>query len=319
MKVYESIKELREICQVSFHGWGTQQFAFLQIRKVSIYLTWILLHFPLTANGVTLLGIAVGLLASLLLGLNYLIAGIIVLQISMLLDFCDGEVSRYRRQQSKEGSYLDKIYHFSVHPGVFAGITVAAYRAHAVAWVVAVGLIATISVFLNSMVKAYASEIAIWAHCKRLLNKLNTALETGTGGQTVLADLLNLESNKSSPATPISGLLQRVKSSTSAQQILSNLSNKWDFPYIFFVATVVVIIQSYIPMAHIGTAHFTPLELFLLFYAITFPLWIVLFLFYVLATRQIERGYNSFVHNLLVLVKRTSKLNLDSLVKSDND
>ena len=51
--VKESISELREICQMSFHRWGGQEGAFLQIRKISIYVTYVLLHFPITANGVS--------------------------------------------------------------------------------------------------------------------------------------------------------------------------------------------------------------------------------------------------------------------------
>jgi len=317
MKIKESIRELRDICQVSFHGWGDQQFAFLQIRKVSIYLTWVLLHFPLTANGVTLLGITVGLFASLLLGLNYLIAGVIVLQISILLDFCDGEVSRYRKQQSKEGSYLDKIYHFSVHPSVFAGIAIGAHKIHPATWIVAVGFIATISVFLNSMVKGYASEIAVGAHCRKLLKRLNEDLETDPEGQGLLSGLLNSQSDKLSAVKPINGLLQGVKHSSLARMIFSHISSKWDFPYIFFVATTIIVIQLFVPTVCIGSTCFTPLELFLLFYSVTFPLSIIFFLSYILATRQIERGYDSFVQELLVLVKRTSKLNIDSLVNSD--
>lgn len=304
MKVQESINQLREICQVSYPGWNDQPWVYFRIRKVSIYLTWILLHLPLTANNITLLGIAAGLLACVLFGLNYLIAGVIVLQFSVLLDFCDGEISRYRGQQSEEGSYLDLIYHFCVHPSIFAGITIGAHKIHPTTWIVVVGFIATISIFLNAMVKAYASEIAIWTHCKKLLDKLNAALEVDTKSQTLLSDLLNSKSDNRSSVIPINGLLQRAKHSNLAHIIFSNLSNKWDFPYIFFVVTVVVVIQLFIPMVCIGAVCFTPLELFLLFYAITLPFWIVFFLFYILVTRQIERGYNSFVRDLSLLLKK---------------
>lgn len=317
MKVRESIKELKEICQISFHGWSVQRFAFLQIRKVSIYLTWILLHFPLTANSVTLLGILVGLLTSLLFGLNYLVAGVIALQFSILFDFCDGEVSRYRRQQSKEGSYLDRIYHFCVHPSVFAGITIGANKTHPDTWIIVVGFIVTISVFLNSMVKAYASEIAIWMHCKRLLGKLNAALEAGPGGHAMLSDLLNSKFNNQSLVMPINRLFQKARHSNLANIVFNNISNKWDFPYIFFVVTIVVVIQLFVPTIRIGITCFTPLELLLLFYTITFPCWIVFFLSYVLVTRQIGRGYDSFTRDLLLLLKKTSELDVNALIRGD--
>jgi len=313
MKVPESINRLREICQVSFHEWGDQPWAFMQIRKVSIYLTWALLHFPLTANNITLLGIATGLLASVLFGLNYLIAGVICLQFSILLDFCDGEVSRYRKQQSKEGTYLDKIYHFCVHPSIFAGITIGANQIHPATWIVVVGFISTISVFVDVMTRGYATEIAIWIHCRRLLSKLNAALEVDPKGQSLFRDLLNCDFHNQTSITAMNG---RTKHSNLAR-IFKNIICTWDFPYIFIVLTVVVLIQLFISMVCIGDACFTPLELILLFYAITYPLSIISFLFYNLATRPIGRGYNSFVHDLLLLLNRTSKINIDALVKSD--
>lgn len=303
MKIPESINELRTICQVSFHGWGTQEFAFLQIRKVSIYFTWALLHFPLTANNVTVLAIATGLFASLLFGMNYLIAGMIVLQLSMVFDFCDGEVSRYRGQQSKEGSYLDKIYHFLVHPSVFAGLTIGAHQIHPTTFVVVVGFITTISIFSNTMIKGYAGELAIWSHSRRLLNKLNLALEADPNDQTLLSDLLNTESFKRSSETGGNVFIEKAKQSSLAH-VISNMSNKWDFPYIFFVVTVATFIQLFIPMVSIGDAYFTPLELVLLFFAVTYPFWMIFFLTYILVTRQIERGYAAFVHDLMLLLKR---------------
>lgn len=315
MKIKESIRELRDICQVSFHGWGEQPLMFLQIRKVSIYLTWVLLHFPLTANNVTLLGIAAGILAGVLLGLNCLLAGVITLHVSMVLDFCDGEVSRYHKQQSKEGSYLDKIYHFGVHPSVFAGMTMGAYKIHPATWVIAAGFVATISVFLNTIVKAYASEIAIWAHCKRLLGRLNTALEPGANNEKLFYDLLSPKSAAQSPSAPAGGFILKAKESTLARVIFSDLSNLWDFPYIFFAATAFILLQLFVPMVHLWRFGFTPLEAFLLFYALTLPLWMIFFLSYVLVTRQIERGYNSFIKDLVTLMDRTSKMNITAFVK----
>lgn len=316
MKIPESINELRKICQVSFYGWGTQEFAFLQIRKVSIYFTWALLHFPLTANNVTVLAIATGLLASVLFGMNYLIAGMIVLQLSMVFDFCDGEVSRYRRQQSKEGSYLDKLYHFLVHPTVFAGLTIGAHQIHPTTLVVIVGFITTISVFANTMVKGYAGEIAIWSHSRRLLNKLNSALEVDPKDQALFSDLLNAESLKRSSETGGNVFIEKAKQSSLAH-VISNISNKWDFPYIFFVVVVAAFIQVFIPVVSIGGTFFTPLELVLLFFAVTYPFWMIFFLSYILATRQIGRGYDSFAHDLLLLLKRTSNTNIDTHIKSD--
>ena len=314
MRVPESIKELREICQVSFHEWGEQPWAFLQIRKVSIYLTWTLLHFPLTPNNITLLAIAIGLLASVLFGLNYLIAGVICLQFSILLDFCDGEVSRYRKQQSKEGTYLDKVYHFLVHPSIFAGIAIGANKLSPSVWVVVAGFISTISIFVDVMTASYAKEIAIWIHCRRLLNKLNAALEVDPKGQLLFSDLLTCASHDQ---TSISAMNVRIID-CNLVRILKSVMSMWGFPCIFIAVMVIVLIQLFVAMLCIGGVCFTPLELMLLFYAITHPFIIISFLFYNLATRPIGRGYDSFVHDLLLLLQRTSKININALTKHNN-
>ena len=116
-----------------------------------------------------------------------MVAGVFALQISILFDFCDGEVSRYRQQQSKEGTYLDKIYHFLVHPSVFAGITIGAYQTHPSTWLVVVGFICTISTFVCPIVQ-YAKQFALWIHCRRLLDKLNKASQEGTDISNILTD-----------------------------------------------------------------------------------------------------------------------------------
>ena len=53
----ESIDNLKLVCQRSWDGWNDQPWVFLQIRKVSIYVTWILLHTPLSPNAISFLAI----------------------------------------------------------------------------------------------------------------------------------------------------------------------------------------------------------------------------------------------------------------------
>lgn len=306
MRVPESIGELRQICQVSFHGWSSQEFAFLQIRKVSIYVTWVLLHFPLTANHVTLLAIVTGLVATVVLGTAHFLAGIIVLLLSMVFDFCDGEVSRYRSQQSKEGSYLDKVYHFLVHPSVFAGLAIGAYQTHSNTFVIVVGFITTISVFANTMIKGYAGELATWAHCKRYLKRLNAALEAEPNDTALLSALLSSGASRQLNNMGADALVQKVQHSYLAQ-IVSKMSNYWDFPYIFFCLITAVLVQFILPVVTIGGTGFTPLEIVLLFFSLTYPVWMVFFLSYILLTKQISRGYQSFADDLSLLLERASK------------
>lgn len=129
----ESISELRERCQGSKRG-GDYPSAYVRFgRKYSIYLTWLLLRTPLSANHVTLLGIGIGLIGAILLAMNNataLVAGVVLLQVSYILDFSDGEIARYKSGGgSLSGAYLDFLYHYYV-PILYMGmLTIGAYQA----------------------------------------------------------------------------------------------------------------------------------------------------------------------------------------------
>jgi phosphatidylglycerophosphate synthase len=311
MIVPESIRELRGICQLSPQWQVHQPWAFLQIRRASIYLTWILLHLPVTANGVSLVGIIAGIGASVLFGSTHFVAGAVTLQLAILCDFSDGEVSRYRQQQSKQGSYLDKVYHFTVQPSVFAGVTISAYQIRPSLWVLVAGFISTISVSAFAMVAAYANELAIWKHSKKLVDKLNATPNADPRHRSAVAEFVRPRPTHAQTNASVSAL-HNVKQSQFAHR-LSESASLWDFPYIFFVITAAVIVQHFIPVMTAGPLVVTPLEITLLFYALTYPCWIALYVFYVLATQSTEKGYLAFAHDLRLLMAKTSGMRADEL------
>lgn len=95
------------------------------VRRISIYLTWLLLHTPISANGVTVLQILVGTAGGvLLMSADYRInlLGIVLLQLGYILDCSDGEVARYRNQASVRGVFLDLIGHEIVIPVMYMGL-----------------------------------------------------------------------------------------------------------------------------------------------------------------------------------------------------
>jgi len=113
-----TIAQIREISQpVSVTGRSTSEHwvADLYQRKLSPYLTRILLRTSISANGVTWLMIIVG--ASI--GPSLLIKGwvgialaLFLSQLQMLIDCCDGEVARWRDTKSPMGIFLDKLGHY---------------------------------------------------------------------------------------------------------------------------------------------------------------------------------------------------------------
>jgi len=115
-----NIKKLREICQRTKKD--TQPGWYLLTRKISIYITWLFIKTPITANQVTVLSIFIGLLGGVMLFIDHPfmpLVATICLFVYHLLDKVDGEIARYHKKTSREGVYLDEIGHSLVFPVFF--------------------------------------------------------------------------------------------------------------------------------------------------------------------------------------------------------
>jgi phosphatidylglycerophosphate synthase len=87
----------------------------LYMRRLSPYLTRLLLRTGISANGVTWLMIVAGVAAAGVLALPGLlpaIGALLLIQLQLLLDCSDGEVARWRGEKSVLGVYLDRIGHW---------------------------------------------------------------------------------------------------------------------------------------------------------------------------------------------------------------
>jgi phosphatidylglycerophosphate synthase len=87
----------------------------LYMRRLSPYLTRLLLRTGISANGVTWLMIVAGIAAAGVLALPGLvpaIGAVLLIQLQLLLDCSDGEVARWRGEKSVLGVYLDRIGHW---------------------------------------------------------------------------------------------------------------------------------------------------------------------------------------------------------------
>ena len=130
-----SLAELRAVVQPDAvlarsnaeHWTGT-----LYMRRLSLYLTWLLVRTPITANGVTALMIVCGFLAGpalLLPGIWGPLVAALLAQLQMFFDCCDGEVARWRGTSSPRGVFLDQIGHFLAEGsiGLFLGLRAAEF------------------------------------------------------------------------------------------------------------------------------------------------------------------------------------------------
>ena len=113
-----TIAQLRVICQptsVTGRSNAEHWVADLYLRKLSPYLTRLLLKTPITANGVTYLMIITGVSISAALqipGFFGLFVAFLLSQLQMLWDCCDGEIARWRETQSPKGVFLDRVGHY---------------------------------------------------------------------------------------------------------------------------------------------------------------------------------------------------------------
>ncbi|GAA4266942.1 CDP-alcohol phosphatidyltransferase family protein [Frondihabitans peucedani] len=182
-----SIAELRRVAQppeVRSRANAEHWTASLYLRDLSPYLTWVFLKTSITANGVT----GFMILAGWATAFSLLIPGIagpalalVLGQLQMLIDCCDGEVARWRGSSSPAGVFLDKVGHYTTEAliPVMLGIRAAGFPFQTPAdflWTtlgLALALIIVLNKALNDMVHVARANAGL------------TKLEDKRGGVTV--------------------------------------------------------------------------------------------------------------------------------------
>jgi phosphatidylglycerophosphate synthase len=155
-------------------------------RKISRPITRWLLRTPLTPNHVTLLSGLVGVLGALCFvpgGYWGPVCGALLLQFSVVLDCCDGEIARVKFMESAIGDWLDIVCDTVVSIAIFLGIGVAVWQngasqhALALAGILALGgALAFPFVTLAEKTEAVAVAHETWEN--RTIAKLLSSLTT---------------------------------------------------------------------------------------------------------------------------------------------
>jgi len=102
-------------------------YAIYVVRPISIWFTWLFVRTPLSANHVTIIQEIFGIIGAVLFGYGKFVWGALFLQIGFILDNSDGEVARWKKQQSERGKFLDLIGHMIVIPFYFFGLGLGLY------------------------------------------------------------------------------------------------------------------------------------------------------------------------------------------------
>ena len=153
-----SIAELRAVTQpesVRTRAGAEHWVASAYLRDVSPYLTRLLLKAGFSANGVTWLMIGCAALATVVTGwpgLVSAVAVVLLVQLQMLLDCCDGEVARWRQTSSPLGVYLDRVGHYVAECGIAVALGVRVTGAVQLGGVwISLGLLLGLLVALNKV------------------------------------------------------------------------------------------------------------------------------------------------------------------------
>jgi len=129
-----SIKRLRKICQKPdeiFKKDKIYNFTSIFYRYISIYITKLFIKTNITPNQITIVSALIILVAAAFFGMGstvFSIYGIFLLHLYWIFDLCDGEVARYKKMASFNGSFLDLIGHVIIFPLVFISISIGLFR-----------------------------------------------------------------------------------------------------------------------------------------------------------------------------------------------
>jgi len=266
----KTIAELRRICQ-TVHS---EDFSAQIVRRVSIYITLVLIPTRISANAVSLVNLLLGILCGVFFafqGSRALLIGLILFTANTILDGVDGELARYHRQSSLTGLFLDRINSIFVYPALFGGLTVGVIREHCILWGLTFGLLAT------------------WGSIG--IRAIKTSIDASA------LDGLTLEkARQEEKVEPPTGL-----STAPLSEVLRSRSN-WYMKLIDFVTVRQPGINIILILA-IGAKLFLrylerplplfldPIILILIFYGIFFPTAAVYGLFLIIHSRQVEQRF----------------------------
>lgn len=122
-------------------------------RPISIRISEVLLKTKITPNQISLMSFIIAILAALFLSFGdyiYLIIGGILVQLSSIIDGCDGEVARLRLQESKYGGWFDAVLDRYADAIIIFGMLYGHWSLHNDMLIWTVGFIALVGSFLNS-------------------------------------------------------------------------------------------------------------------------------------------------------------------------
>ena len=245
------ISEYRRICQKNHIKKENEYGLKLFLRFFSIYFSIFFIKLNIKPNHITIFSIFFGFISAYQFYSSNLINGSIILIISIILDFSDGEVSRYFKSESLEGEYLDLLLHWILHPIIFTSITLYLFNQDIFDnSILILGFSCVIGSILISLARTYAKYIIFWLNIKSLSKNSSTKKN------------VSFSKNK-------------------LYNFISKLLSFYDFPYIMIIVVFMSFLEHY--------TSFNSLYLMIYFLGTTFPLIIILFIYLNVNNKRLSR------------------------------
>ena len=147
------------------------------IRKISGFITGLLVKTPVTPNQVTIISLILGILSAAFFSHGAhtytIIAGVFYF-VSTVFDQCDGEVARFKHMTSDFGKTFDIIVDSIVNATITIGVTIAIYKTNGSSLTIIAGLLAMTGIVISLLLTTYFSnESKNDTGTKKMLDKLN--------------------------------------------------------------------------------------------------------------------------------------------------
>ena len=147
------------------------------IRKISRFITGLLIKTPVTPNQVTIISLILGIFSAAFFSHGAhtytIIAGVFYF-VSTVFDQCDGEVARFKHMTSDFGKTFDIIVDSIVNATITIGVTIAIYKTNGSSLTIIAGLLAMTGIVISLLLTTYFSnESKNDTGTKKMLDKLN--------------------------------------------------------------------------------------------------------------------------------------------------
>lgn len=113
--------------------------------KIAIRVSYLFAKTPLTPNQLTAISAIVAIFgATLIQGPHYVvrILGVVLWFLGYILDFCDGDIARYKDMKSDFGHWIEAVSDRTKDVGLYTSLTILAFRAEPSMFVVLFGMLA---------------------------------------------------------------------------------------------------------------------------------------------------------------------------------